>query len=50
MTWVLVIVGHLTITGYQSEDACKEAQKVLWHTTAFCVPASPDARASVKGS
>lgn len=50
MTWVLVIIGHLTITGYQSEAACKEAAKVMWGTVVYCVPAGPDARASVNGS
>lgn len=49
MTWVLVIIGHLAITGYESEPSCKEAAKVLWRATVYCVPAGSNATASVKG-
>lgn len=48
MTWVLVIIGSLTITGYQSEASCKEAAKVLWYATVHCVPAGPNATATVR--
>jgi hypothetical protein len=46
MTWVLVIVGYLAITGYHSEADCQAAAKVLWTATTHCVPAAPDARVS----
>lgn len=47
MTWVLVIVGYLTITGYESEADCQAAAKVLWKANVYCVPAGPRATASV---
>ena len=47
MTWVLVILGYLAITGYKTEADCQAAAKVLWSATTHCVPAAPDATASV---
>ena len=45
-TWVLVIVGYLAITGYETEASCKAAAKVL-PADVYCVPAGPNAVASV---
>ena len=47
MTWVLVILGHLAITGYKTETDCQAAAKVLWTATTHCVPAASDATAVI---
>lgn len=47
MTWVLIIIGSLAITGYKTEADCQAAAKVLWTATTHCVPASADASAVV---